>query len=224
MEAELTDKVGPKGRHDPERSATRNGSAPGSVTLGGRSVTARRPRATRTSGAEVQLDSYGVFAERDLLTQVAVEHMLAGVAARRHPLVAEPIGTELEETARGDSRLAVSRRLVAATTEKKLAELLSSDPSVHDAAVLMIDEIMFHECCCVVALLITATGTKFPAGVWEGDTENTTVVKHLLADLVDRGLRFEQGLLCVIDGSKALARELARRIDRQLAGAFNAPD
>jgi hypothetical protein len=34
MEAELTDKVGPKGRHDPERRAVRNGSAPGSVTLG----------------------------------------------------------------------------------------------------------------------------------------------------------------------------------------------
>jgi len=29
MEAEMTDKVGPKGRHDPERPATRNGSAPG---------------------------------------------------------------------------------------------------------------------------------------------------------------------------------------------------
>ena len=64
---------------------------------------------------------------------------------------------------RGDSRSAVSRRFVAATTEK-LAELLASDLSVHDAAVLMIDGIMFHECCCVVALLITADGTKIPIG------------------------------------------------------------
>jgi hypothetical protein len=117
----------------------------------------------------------------------------------------------------------------------------------------MIDGIVFHECCWVVALLVTATGTKIPAGVWEGDTENTTVVKHLLADLVDRGLRFEQGLLVVIHGGKALAAgvkrvfgkhavvqrcvlhkrcdvsgylspELARRIDRQLAAAFNDPD
>jgi len=252
MEAELTEKVGPRGRHDPERTATRNGSAPGSVVLGGRSVPVRRPRATKTEGGEVPLDSYAVFSDRDLLTQVAVERMLAGVATRRHALVAEPIGEDLEQVARGDSRSAVSRRFVAATT-KKLAELLSADLSGLDAAVLMIDGIMFHECCCVIALLITADGTKIPIGVWEGDTENTTVVKHLLADLVARGLRFEQGLLVVIDGGKALAAgikrvfgrhaviqrcvlhkrrdvadylapELARRIDRQLAGAFEDPD
>jgi putative transposase len=252
MDAELTEKVGPKGRHDPGRRATRNGSAPGSVVLGGRTVPVRRPRATRTEGGEVHLDSYAVFSDRDLLTQVAVERMLAGVATRRHALVAEPIGEDLEEKARGDWRSAVSRRFVAATT-KKLAELLSSDLSEFDAAVLRIDGIVFHECCCVVALLITAEGTKLPVAVWEGDTENTTVVKHLLADLVARGLRLEEGLLLVIDGGKALAAgikrvfgrhavvqrcvlhkrrdvadylspELARRIDRQLAGAFADPD
>ncbi len=252
MAAEMTEKAGPKGRHDRERTATRNGSAPGSVVLGGRTVPVSRPRATLSEGGEMHLDSYAAFNDRDLLSQLAVERMLAGVATRRHALVAEPIGEELEEVARGDSRSTISRRFVAATTEK-LAELLASDLSVHDAAVLMIDGIMFHECCCVVALLITADGTKIPVGVWEGDTENTTVVKHLLADLVARGLRFEQGLLIVIDGGKALAAgikrvfgkhavvqrcvlhkrrdvadylapELARRIDRQLKAAFNDAD
>jgi len=61
MEEEMTAKVGPKGRHDPERIATRNGSAPGSVVLGGRSVPARRRSATRTSGGEVRLDSLALF-------------------------------------------------------------------------------------------------------------------------------------------------------------------
>jgi transposase-like protein len=252
MAEEMVEKAGPKGRHDRERPATRNGSAPGSVVLGRRTVPVRRPRATRAEGGEVHLDSYAAFNDRDLLSQLAVERMLAGVATRRHALVAEPIGEELEDVARGDSRSAISRRFVAATTEK-LAELLASDLSVHDAAVLMIDGIMFHECCCVVALLITSDGTKIPVGVWEGDTENTTVVKHLLADLVERGLRYETGLLLVIDGGKALAAgikrvfgkhavvqrcvlhkrrdvadylapELARRIDRQLKTAFNDAD
>ena len=213
MEAELTEKIGPRGRHDPERVATRNGSAPGSVVLGGRSVPLRRPRATKSEGGEVTLDSYALFSDRDLLTQVAVERMLAGVATRRHGLVAEPIGEELEAAARGDSKSAISRRFVTATKEK-LTELLSSDLSVHDAFALMIDGIVFHECCCVVALLITAEGAKIPVGVWEGDTENTTVVKHLLADLVDRGLRFEEGLLCVIDGGKALAAGIKRVFGR----------
>ena len=92
MEAELTEKVGHKGRHDPERTAVSNGSAPGSVPLGGRIVPARRPRATRTEGGEVRLDSYALFSDRDLLTHLAVERMLAGVVTRRHGLVAEPIG------------------------------------------------------------------------------------------------------------------------------------
>jgi hypothetical protein len=41
--------------------------------------------------------------------------------------------------------------------------------------------------------------------LWLGDTENKTIVTHLLADLVDRGLSAESGLPVVIDGAKALA-------------------
>ena len=42
------------------------------------------------------------------------------------------------------------------------------------------------------------------------DTENATVVKTVLADLVDLGLRAKNGLLVVNDGSKALRPEWAR--------------
>jgi hypothetical protein len=115
MVEEMTAKVGPKGRHDPQRPATRNGSAPGSVVLGGRTVPVDRPRATLTGGGELALDSYAVFSATDLLTQLAVERMLAGVATRRHEAVAEPIGADLEDVARGDARSAVSRRFKAAT-------------------------------------------------------------------------------------------------------------
>lgn len=135
--------------------------------------------------------------------------MLAGVATRRHGLVAEPMGEDLERVARGDSKSAIPRRLVAANKEEP-TELHSSDLSVHDAVVLMIDDIVFRECYCVVALLITADGTTIPVGVWEGESKNTTVVKHLLADLVERGLRLEEGLLVVIDGGKALAAGVKR--------------
>lgn len=252
MEAELTEKVGRKGKHDPDRTATRNGSAPGSVVLGGRSVPVRRPRAVRTDGGEVTLDSWAVFSSRDLLTQLAVERMLAGVATRRHGLVNEPVGAELEAKARSTSKSTISRRFKAATATA-LAELLARDLSTLDVAVLMIDGIVFAECCCVVALAITADGTKVPVGIWDGDTENATVVTDLLADLMARGLRYEQGLLVVIDGAKALAaavkrvfgkwalvqrctlhkrrnvadylpEDLARSTDRRLAAAFNDTD
>jgi putative transposase len=48
-------------------------------------------------------------------------------------------------------------------------------------------------------------GTNLPVGLWDGSTENKTVVKALLADLVSRDLAFEDGLRVVIDGAKALA-------------------
>ena len=47
---------------------------------------------------------------------------------------------------------------------------------------------------------------KIPLGLWEGSTENATLARALLADLVDRGLDCEQAILFVIDGGKALRR------------------
>jgi transposase-like protein len=60
----------------------------------------------------------------------------------------------------------------------------------------------------VVALGITTEGVKIPLGLWEGSTENATLARALLADLVDRGLDPEQAILFVIDGGKALRRAI----------------
>src|SRR3954449_9715647 len=51
-------------------------------------------------------------------------------------------------------------------------------------------------------------GVKIPLGLWEGSTENATLARTLLADLVDRGLDPEQAILFVIDGGKALRRAI----------------
>lgn len=209
MEEERSRVVGPRGKHDAGRTAQRNGAAPGSVVLGGRTVPVRRPRAVRVDGGEIGLDTYEVFSSRDLLTQVALERMLAGVATRRHGLVAEPVGADIDSKARSTSKSAISRQFKAATAAK-LAELVGRDLSGLDVAAMMIDGIIFAECCVVVALAILSDGTKVPVGLWEGDTENTTVVKDLLADLVARGLEAEAGVLFVLDGSKALAAGVKR--------------
>jgi putative transposase len=79
-----------------------------------------------------------------------------------------------------------------------------------DVAVLMIEGLDVAGQCCVVALVITTDGTKVPVGLWLGDTENKAVVTDLLADLVARGLSTESGVLCVLDGGKALAAGVKR--------------
>jgi putative transposase len=71
-------------------------------------------------------------------------------------------------------------------------------------AALMLDGIELKGRCCVVALGVSTEGIKIPLGLWDGSTENKTVTVHLLADLVERGLDVEQGVLVVLDGSKAL--------------------
>lgn len=209
MEEELTAKVGAKHAKLPGRRASRHGSAPGSVVLGGRRVRVERPRARTAEGQEVTLETYAAVADDDLLTKVVMERMLAGLATRRHRAANEPVGAEVEASATSTSKSAVSRRFVA-RTKKALEELMSRDLSELDVAVLMVDGVNFAEHCCVVALAVATDGTKVPVGLWLGDTENKTVVTHLLADLVDRGLSAEGGLLVVIDGAKALAAAVAK--------------
>jgi putative transposase len=204
FDAEITAACGPKGKHDPDRAAVRHGSGQGSVVLGGRRVPVHRPRARTADGHEVPLATYRAFAAEDQLTAVVMERMLAGLATRRHPAAAEPIGSAVAEQATATSRSAVSRRFVA-QTKTALADLLARDLTALDITVLMIDGEHIAEHCCVVALAITADGTKVPVGLWEGATENKTVVRHLLADLVGRGLDATDGLLVVIDGAKALS-------------------
>ena len=202
LDAELASIVGAKHAKLADRVGNWHGTTTGQVVLGGRTVSVERPRGRYVGddGGEVELDTWATFASDDLLQQVVVERMLAGVATRRHVDVAEPVGALKE---RGLSKSAVSRRFVTATTVA-LKELMARDLSGLEVAVLMIDGLNVADQMIVVAMVITTDGTKIPVGLVLGDTENTVVVKDLLADLVARGLRTEQGILVVIDGAKAL--------------------
>src|SRR6266498_5836154 len=97
FDAEIATACGPKGRHDPDRTGTRHGRENGSVVLGGRRVPVTRPRARTVDGHEVPLAAYRLFAADDLLNQVVMQRMLAGVATRRHTQAAEPVGAGVEQ-------------------------------------------------------------------------------------------------------------------------------
>ncbi len=204
MEEEVTARVGAKHEKNPGRSASRHGRATGSVVLGSRRVTVSRPRVRTADGGEETLATYGAFRDDDQLSRVVMERMLAGLATRRHVSANEPVGSAVEARSHSTSKSSISRRFVAKSA-KALEALMARDLSELKVAALMIDGVHFAEHCCVVALVITSDGTKVPVGLWLGDTENKTVVTHLLADLVDRGLTTTNGLLVVIDGAKALA-------------------
>jgi len=204
MAEEVDDVVGPKGEWNAERTAVRHGHEAGEVTLGGRRIEVKRPRVRTADGdSEVQLVTYQHFADRDPLRRVVLERMLAGVSARRYRRTQEPVGEQVEQAARSTSKSAVSRTFVERTREA-LGELMSRQLGDLRLAVMMLDGLELKGRMMIVALGITTEGIKIPLGLWEGSTENATVATALLSDLVERGLDPEQGMLFVLDGSKAL--------------------
>ena len=208
MEEEVDEVVGPRGKHDRDRAAVRHGREAGEVTLGGRRVGVERPRVRSADGrSELPLQTYAHFADRDPLTKVVLERMLAGVSTRRYQRTQEPVGSEVEQAARSTSRSAVSRTFVE-RTRQSLDELISRRLDDVRLAVMMIDGLELQGRTNIVALGITTEGVKIPLGLWEGSTENATVATALLSDLVERGLDPEQGILFVIDGAKALRKAI----------------
>ncbi len=208
MELEVEDVVGSKGKHDPERVAKRHGHENGSMTLGGRRVKVRRPRMrTADDEHELPVQSYEHFADRDPLTRAVMDRMLAGVSTRRFAAVGEPVGEGVEQTSSSTGKTAVSEMFIE-RTRTALSELMSRRLDDVRLAVMMLDGLEIAERTHVVALGISTEGVKIPLGLWEGSTENATLARTLLADLVDRGLDPEQAILFVIDGSKALRRAI----------------
>ena len=208
MELEVDEVVGPKGKHNASRSAKRHGHEDGSMTLGGRRVQVRRPRVRSADDRrELTVETYEYFADRDPLTRSVMDRMLAGVSTRRFARVGEPVGADVDAESSCRSKTSVSEMFVERTTTA-LEELMSRRLDDVRLAVMMLDGIELADRTHVVALGITTDGVKIPLGLWEGSTENATLAKTLLADLVDRGLDPEQAILFVIDGSKALRRAI----------------
>jgi transposase-like protein len=213
MEADVIAACGPRGKHDPDRAATRHGTEQGSVTLGGRRVPIARPRVrTVDSSGEVAVPAYELFSSTELLGGMALERMLAGVSTRRYPVALEPVGQQVSEGSTSTSKSAVSRKFVA-MTETALADLLAADLSGLDLVALMIDGVHFADHLCVVALGIGIDGTKHPLALVEGSTENTTLVRGLLVGLRDRGLDVTKPILAVLDGAKALSAAVKEVFD-----------
>lgn len=205
FEEEITELVGPRGKHDAQRRGYRHGQEDRQLTLGGRRVGVKKPRARTKAAEEVELESYRFFASRDLLTQAALDRMLNGLATRRYRAGLEPVGKQVG--AKATARSSISRRFVAGTT-RKLRELMGRDLRELDLLAIFIDGIETAEHTIVAALGIDADGRKHPLGLWEGSTENKTVCQALLNNLVERGLDPERPLLAVIDGGKAIRAAL----------------
>jgi transposase-like protein len=169
------------------------------VIYGGRKVKLERPRLRSPDNREIRLSSYQRFQSPGKLQQAVARQLTRQCSTRDY---AGAIDSCLKGY--GIMKSCVSRHWKAATA-KELDELMHR-PVPKDLLVLMIDSKFFGGDCLVAAIGIDLMGKKHVLGLWHGATENATVVKGLLEDLVSRGLQSERKLLIVIDGAKALRK------------------
>lgn len=204
MEAEIGQKVGQWG----QQKTHRHGRQPGYVIYGGRKVSLERPRLRSREDKEVALASYQAF-QKDGKLQQAVARQLSRQCSTRDYEGA--IDGCLKGY--GIKRSSVSRHWKAATAKE--LEALMQRPVPKDLLVLMIDSKFFGGDCVVAAIGVDVQGRKHVLGLWHGATENSTVVKGLLEDLVSRGLESERKMLIVLDGAKALRKAVQMVLGEQ---------
>ena len=204
IEDEVTRRVGPRHQPDPASSCLRWGQQPGYVVFAGQKVGVERPRVRTRQGEEVQFDSYARLQHDGRRQRAVREGIVAGLTSRSYHRAVQSV---LEGY--GIEKSSVSRQFVQASAaqlkrlcEKKLDDL--------DLVAILIDGIHLGQQVLVVALGIESSGKKHVLGLWQGATENTTVVKELLEDLVARGLNSERRYWFVIEGAKALRAGIER--------------
>lgn len=202
MEEDVTALVGPKGKHNPDRIGVRHGTEKTSVVLSGQRVAVERPRVRKADGSgELPVETYEIAKHDDLLLEAALARMLYGLSSRNYQRGQDALPEETET--HGTSKSTVSRRFIQAT-EAELKKLMSRKLDDLGLSVLLLDGVHFAGTTVVVAMGIDRKGAKHVLGIKHGATENATVCKDLLADLIDRGLDADDGILAIIDGSKAL--------------------
>lgn len=132
------------------------------------------------------------------------QQLVSGLSCRNYPQAIETI-----REGYGISKSVFNREVVDATS-KQLKEQCERDLSEFTPSALIIDGVKLGDGVHIVVLGVETTGMKATMGFREGSTENADVCVALFEDLVKRGLKTENPVLVVIDGSRALRSAVDR--------------
>ena len=177
------------------------GQQSGTVMLSDRKLAVKRPRLRQKgpgAGKEVEVPAYAAMQDQPRLSARMLDILMRGVSTRQYRSVIP----EMADTV-GVSKSSVSRQIIEAS-EAEVETLLGRRFDELKLVVIYIDGMVFGDHVMIGAVGVDAEGHKHVLAIREGATENATVVKELLEDLVARGVNPDQKRLFVIDGSKAL--------------------
>ena len=182
---------------------SRWGHNPGSVKVGGQRVPIQVPRVFDNQDQKnVSLESYEQLRKAPEQTESMVQSVLHGISMRDYQRTAETLVGNF-----GISPSSVSREFVAQSAAA-LEEFQKRRFEENDFVALFIDGKYLAGQQMIIVLGITSKGQKIVLGITQTSTENHRSILELLTDLIDRGLKFEEGILAVIDGSKGLKKAI----------------
>lgn len=151
---------------------------------------------------EVPLSVYERFQRPKDLDEGLLRRVLHGLSCRNYSECAEAVPGALSL-----SPSTVSRRFIRAS-ERKLRDLMDRRLDGYDFVAVVMDGKRFGEDEIIIAIGITIEGRKVVLGIIQSATENHSVCRDFLHGLIDRGLRYDDGLLCIIDGAKGLRKAI----------------
>ncbi|HEX2715347.1 MAG TPA: transposase [Candidatus Acidoferrales bacterium] len=177
----------------------------GSIYLADQKLRILRPRVrNRRTREEVPLPTYGHLQQPRAADEGVLRRILHGLSCRDYRACAEAA-----PEAFGLSASTMSRRYIRVSA-RKLQVLQERRLDSYEFVALVLDGKAFQDDTLVVALGITVRGEKVLLGFVETGTENETTCAEFLRGLVERGLRYEGGLLVMIDGGKGLRAGVRR--------------
>ena len=175
------------------------GSQPTSIYLSEQKVRIGVTRVRNSlKNEEVPLETCQALKSPRKADEGLLRKILLGLSCRNYESCVEVVPQTF-----GLSSSTVSRRFIQASS-RKLKEVMERDLSAYDFVALFIDGKSFAEDEMIIALGVTMEGEKIPLGFVQAGSENERVVKEFLNTLLDRGLRIDEGILCIIDGAKGL--------------------
>ena len=151
---------------------------------------------------EISLRSYEKFQQPTNLDEGLLRRVLHGLSCRNYRECAEAIPEAFSL-----SPSTVSRRYIRASS-RKLKEMMQRSLERHDFVAVVLDGKHFGEDEIIIAVGITMEGKKIVLGMIQAATENHKVCKDFLYELIERGLKYNSGLLCIIDGAKGLRKAI----------------
>jgi len=186
----------------------RYGTNPGSVVLGNQRVPIRVPR-LRTAAGEVILETYKMLHTNEP-SESLYQSILNGVSCRNYETTVEEHPGSICK-----SKSTASRQFMAASA-KRLRSFQQREISQHDIIAIFIDGKTFADDKMVIVLGIGIEGSKHILGFVQTTTENGRVISSFLQSLMDRGLRIDQGILCVVDGAKGLISAIKQAFSKKV--------